>query len=264
MTPRRGATTLALVALAGLLAGGVVWARGTDATIKACVEPRTNYLKLGGSCGGQELTWNTAGPAGPQGPAGPAGPAGPKGDPAPRAGHASKAEVAARASGLKKLRLVGKPNLAEVSKVTSKLQVATGGVFALSAFHDEPVVIPSMLNLLSDPSKPWDTVVAHLDVPAGKYVVIAKARALNTNGENYTYDETAGVLCYLVAGADSDAGNATHWNMLALEVVHVFTKPGRIQLNCTRATAATVMELEAIKLTAIRVQALANAHVEAG
>ena len=52
--------------------------------------------------------------------------------------------------------------------------------------------------------------------------------------------------------------------MLALTVVHVFAKPGRIQLNCTRATAQTVMALSAIKITAIRVPKLENAYVASG
>jgi hypothetical protein len=158
------------------------------------------------------------------------------------------------------LKRAGKPNLAKVRK----LNAGRDDVLALSAFHDEPVVIPSVLNGLTDPSKPWETTVAHLDVPAGKYLVVAKARALNTNPGSYSFDETAGVLCYLVAGADSDAANATHWNMLALTVVHVFSKPGRIQVNCTRATAQTVMALSWIKLTAIRVPKLQNAYVAAG
>jgi hypothetical protein len=258
---------VSLVVLGTLVGGGIVWARGNASQITACVEPRTNYLKLGDSCGGQQLTWNTEGPAGPKGDAGPAGPKGdqgPKGDPATGPDRASKAEVAARTRPTKGLRRAGKPNLVALGKLKVPVNVVTQGVVALSTFHDEPVVIPSVLNALGDSSKPWETAVAHLDVPAGKYVIVAKARALNTNPNAYSVDDTAGVLCYLVAGVDSDAGNATHWNMLALTVVHSFSKPGRVQLNCTRATAQTVMELEAIKITAIRVNVLKNAYVAAG
>jgi Zn-dependent alcohol dehydrogenase len=145
----------------------------------------------------------------------------------------------------------------------AKLVPAADGVLALSAFHDEPVVIPTILNLLGNSKQPWETTVAHLDVPPGKYVVVAKARVLNPY-PNVNVELNPGVACYLVAGVDSDAGNATDWNMLALTVVHTFVGAGRIQLNCTRATVQTVMQLEAVKITAIRVDTLKNAHVAAG
>jgi hypothetical protein len=259
-----GLAALGLVAFGALAGGGIVWARGSAEPINACVEPRTGYLKLGGSCGGgQQLTWNVEGPAGPKGdpgPAGPAGPAGPKGDPAKGPTRASKAEVVARTKPLARLKHVtGQASAARLGK----LGVSTGGTLALSAWHDDPVVIPSILNKLGS-SSPWETTVAHLDVPAGKYVVVAKARAMNTSPNTYSVDETAGVLCFLAAGADSDAGGATHWNMLSLTVVHVFPKPGRIELNCTRATVQSVMALENVKITAIRVTTLANGYVAAG
>jgi Collagen triple helix repeat (20 copies) len=80
---------LCLVVFGALVGGGIVWAKG-QSQITACVEPRTNYLKYGSSCGGQELTWNTEGPQGPKGDPGPAGargpqgPAGPQGQPGAR------------------------------------------------------------------------------------------------------------------------------------------------------------------------------------
>lgn len=74
---------VALFALGGLFAGGVVWAQ-TPPQITACVERTTGYFKLGSGCG-QNLTWNTQGPQGPAGPVGPQGvpgPPGPAGAPA--------------------------------------------------------------------------------------------------------------------------------------------------------------------------------------
>ena len=136
--------------------------------------------------------------------------------------------MVARTAPLARLkRVTGRASAAKLGK----LGASASGTLALSAWHDEPVVIPSILNKLGNSSEPWETTVAHLDVPAGKYVVVAKARALNTNPGVYTVDETAGVLCFLAAGADSDVGGATHWNMLSLTVVHVFPKPGRIELE---------------------------------
>jgi hypothetical protein len=54
MTTRPPAA-LSLVVLGALVEGGIVWARGDASQITACVEPRTNYLKLGDSCCGQQL-----------------------------------------------------------------------------------------------------------------------------------------------------------------------------------------------------------------
>jgi hypothetical protein len=70
---------LCLVAFGALVGGGIIWAKGNQSQITACVEPRTNYLKLGSSCGGEQLTWNTEGPQGPKGDAGPAGARGAQG-----------------------------------------------------------------------------------------------------------------------------------------------------------------------------------------
>ena len=80
---KRVALSVALVALGALLAGGVVWAQ-TPSEITACVEPRTGYLRIGGSCaGGQTLAWNQQGPKGDAGAAGPKGDAGPRGEAGP-------------------------------------------------------------------------------------------------------------------------------------------------------------------------------------
>jgi Collagen triple helix repeat (20 copies) len=95
---KRVIVSAGLVALGALLAGGVVWAQ-TPQEISACVEPRTGYLKLGGSCaGGQTLVWNRQGPQGPKGdagsagPKGDAGPAGPQGEAGPRGAQGPKGD----------------------------------------------------------------------------------------------------------------------------------------------------------------------------
>jgi hypothetical protein len=59
----RIASSAALVGLGALVAGGVVWAQ-TPSEISVCVEARTGYLRIGGSCaGGHTLTWNRHGGA---------------------------------------------------------------------------------------------------------------------------------------------------------------------------------------------------------
>ena len=80
---------LCLVVFGALIGGGIVWARGNQSQISACVEPRTNYLKFGSSCGGQQLTWNTEGPQGPKGDARTGWAAGGKVRPVPRGNRAS-------------------------------------------------------------------------------------------------------------------------------------------------------------------------------
>lgn len=110
-----------LVVLGTLVGGGIVWAKVNQSQISACVEPRTNYLKFGSSCGGQQLAWNTEGP---QGPKGDSGPAGGKGEPGTR-GPAGPAGRAGR-TGPK-----GDPNVLKVR--------VTGG--------DQPVTLSGLLTM---------------------------------------------------------------------------------------------------------------------
>ena len=232
----------ALVAVGALSGGGLVWARGTAAEISACVEPRTGYLVYGRSCGGASIAWSQEGPVGPQGPAGPQGAAG-KGIEPP-----SAAEIQLRNHPPKGLKAVpGKPNLARLAKL--KPNLGSGGVWAFSSFHDEFVPLASV----KDGFTP--KLVSHLDVPAGKYVVVAKA-----DGHTETYNELGFVLCSLVAGVDSDTSSFDGDGNLTLTVVHGFAEPGRIALRCTGFGAA----LRYVKITAIRVDVLKNVYVEAG
>ena len=121
----------------------------------------------------------------------------------------------------------------------------------VSAGHDEPVVIPSILNqarqLVNHGRRRSRTSTS----PAGKYVVVAKARALNTNPGLYHHRrDRPAYSASSAAGADSGhRGRDPLEQLLAVRVVHVFPKPGRIELNCTRATVQSVMALENVKIT---------------
>jgi hypothetical protein len=230
-----------LVALSALAGGGLVWAQGSASDLSACVEPRTGYLVYGRACGGETLTWSR------QGPQGEAGPAGPKGDPgAGGSAPAPPVEIQVRTHPPKALHASpGKPNLAKLASGSD------GQVAAFSAFHDQDVALPEAKLFGSAPAG-----VAHLDVPAGRFVVVAKADVLPSSWA----DVEGFALCDLVAGADYDSSSGAPNTTLALTVVHAYAKPGRIALRCLGLETV----LQRIKITAIRVDALKNGYVAAG
>ena len=245
----------AAVATGALLGGGVVWARGSAGEISACVEPRTGYLVYGRSCGGQQVTWSTEGPKGDKGDPGPKGDPGAKGEPGPKGDSAktqlNDPEIRYRNGPSKGAQPVaGKPDLAKLGKL--KLG-PLDGVWAFSAFHDQAVNIVNYApNALVN-----KTVVAHLDVPAGKYVAIATAGVVGT----WLLDLAGGAYCELVAGGDFDSTGADIGGSLTATVVHAFAAPGRIELRCM--DFADVRPV-GIKITAIRVDHLTNTYVASG
>jgi hypothetical protein len=244
------AAAVTLVTAGVLAGGGAVWAQGSQ--INACVERATGYLKIGGSCAGTPLAWNTQGPQGPQGPAGPAGPAGTKGDkgdigeagPAGRPGRGlvvSKQDLAVRR--LVDANVGRKPHV-PLPKV-SALKLPDSGPAAFSVFHDEPRRVG--LNYYS--------VVARLDVPSGKYAAVAKLIVKHSN----TTGQGGAVACRLDsglgAGADFDYSLTSAWSTATLTVVHAFTSKGQFSLRCRGPQLARVSWL---KITAIRVAQLYN------
>jgi hypothetical protein len=67
------------------------------------------------------------------------------------------------------------------------------------------------------------------------------------------------VACQLRAGADTDDSRVEGFSgTLALQVVHRYTTPGLVQLECYAMLEA---KLSSIKLTAIRVAKLKNQQV---
>lgn len=100
--------------------------------------------------------------------------------------------------------------------------------------------------------------VAKLNIPAaGSYVAFAKAWVENTDAAG-----TRLVICHLTAGNDLDsvgaglgkAGSASI-QTIALNVVHVFTKPGTVNLECG---SSFPVEVAGAKVTALRVGELTN------
>ena len=103
--------------------------------------------------------------------------------------------------------------------------------------------------------------VAHLDLPAGSYVIVAKLYA-GVPVAQQGFLET--VRCDLVAGTDFDRAFYDHdartaFGVLSLNVVHQFASAGSVSLNCGHAFVNGSTTLNFIKITAIRVASLSNA-----
>ena len=248
------AGALALAAAAG---GVALAAPGDGATIAACtnnLRESIRFVDEGVACATGEtlITWNK------QGPAGPPGERGPKGVGFERAPAVEAALKRANRSFSKRPKTPKK-------RVIAKLKAADPEVGeARAAYRDGPVALPSTLAAafgLTQPKEP--PIVASLPLPAGRWVVNAKANAsldynpqLAVAAAGDTHDV---VGCQLRAGVDSDVASVEGFSgTLALQVVHRYTAPGLVQLECYGLLQP---KLSAIKLTAIRVAKLKNQPV---
>lgn len=106
------------------------------------------------------------------------------------------------------------------------------------------------------------TVVANLSVPAGSYVIVAKATAFEGDAANVIEG-----TCTLAAGTDTDVitfgldTSSTVFDNLPITstVVHTFATPGTITWTCEKAGgAAAGFSVASRKLTAIQVASLSN------
>lgn len=79
MTRKLGPIGMAMLAAAGVVAGGLTAAPAQAKTVKACVNKKTGEIRIGKKCkeGWKKVTWSTKGATGPQGATGPTGAAGP-------------------------------------------------------------------------------------------------------------------------------------------------------------------------------------------
>jgi hypothetical protein len=139
----------------------------------------------------------------------------------------------------------------EANKAVAADNAAAEGIFA--SFQDGPVDIPN-----------GGGTIASLNVPAGKYAVFAKAWVQD---QDDGFD--VGTFCQLNAGASIDqtyveADNPTDnpgpsRGTAALELVHEFTAPGTITLDCDDFLGGSgVDEARFIKIIAIRSPSLSN------
>jgi hypothetical protein len=239
-------------------AGGVAAAApGDGATIAACtnnLRESIRFVDEGVSCAAGEtlLTWNKQGPAGPPGERGPAGVA------FERSPAADAALKRAKRSFAKRPKKLPRKRIAQLNAADPEPGEAR------AAYRDGPVALPSTLAaFLGITQAETPPVVASLPLPAGRWVVNAKAQAsLDYDPKQAivaagaTYDVAA---CRLRAGADTDdAGVEGFSGVLALQVVHRYKSPGLVQLECYGMLEP---KLSAIKLTAIRVAKLKNQPV---
>jgi hypothetical protein len=257
MTQRTRAWIVAALALAAAAGGVAVAAPGDGATIFACtnnLRESIRFVDEGVACAAGEtlLTWSK------QGPAGPPGERGAPGVTFERSPTVDAAVSRAERSFAKKPRKLPK-------KVFAQLKAADAEVGeARAAYRDGPVPLPSELAEFLGATKPQPPpVVASLPLPAGRWVIQAKALAildynvhLAVAAAGDTYDT---VSCQLRAGVDSDVSGVSGFSgTLALQVVHGYTTPGLVQLECFGILVAKVRD---IKITAIRVAKLKNQPV---
>jgi hypothetical protein len=245
---------VAAVALAAG-AGGVAVAQSGGSTIFACsnnLRESIRFVGEGVACAAGEtlVTW------GQQGPAGPPGEPGRVTFDQPPAVDATLAR--ANRSFAVRAKKLPKKRIAQLKAADSEPGEAR------AAYRDGPVALPSslaaFLGLTQGQPPP---VVASLPLPAGRWVVSAKANAsLDYNPQmavaaaGDTFDV---VGCQLRAGVDTDVSGVEGFSgALAMQVVHRYTTPGLVQLECWGLLQPT---LHAIKLTAIRVSKFTNQAV---
>lgn len=242
------------VALAAAAGGVAVAAPGDGATIAACtnnLRESIRFVDEGVACAAGEtlLTWNRQGPPGERGPQGVAFERTPAVDAALTRAH----------------RSFSKRPKKPPKRIVAQLKAADPEPGeARAVYRDGPVPLPSALaTFLGVTQAQPPPVVASLPLPAGRWVVDAKAQAsLDYDvhqavvAAGATYDV---VSCQLRAGADSDVSVIEGFSgILALQVVHRYTAPGLVQLECHGLLDPT---LSAIKLTAVRVAKLKNQAV---
>jgi hypothetical protein len=246
-----------VVALAAAAGGVAIAAPGDGATIAACtnnLRESIRFVDEGVACAAGEtlLTWNKQGPAGPPGERGPAGVT------FERSPAVDTALKRADRSFAKRPKKLPKKRIAQLQAADPEPGEAR------AAYRDGPVALPSALAAflgIAQPKAP--PVVASLPLPAGRWVVNAKAQATldydpkqAVVAAGATYDV---VGCRLRAGADTDESRVEGFSgTLALQVVHRYTSPGLVQLECY---AMLDPKLTGIKLTAIRVTKLKNQQV---
>ena len=259
------ASATAAAALGVLAATAVVAAQSPadGGTIAACtnnLRESIRFVDEGVACADNEtlLAWSREGPAGPAGPPGERGPQGATGVTLERSPAVDAALTRADGSFAERPKKPAKRIIAQLKAADPQLGEAR------AAFRDGPVALPSKLAEFLGVTQPQPPpVVASLPLPAGRWVVQAKAQAsLDYDvhqavvAAGATYDV---VSCQLRAGADSDVSVVEGFSgTLALQVVHRFSAPGLVQLECYGLLDP---KMSAIKLTATRVAKLKNQPV---
>jgi hypothetical protein len=241
------AMVVALFALTVGAAGGAAAAAGDGGEIQGCVS-RDGTIKLitagNPACEAVQtpISWNQQGP---------------KGDP----GAAAGSSEAAQAIDLFQAKdppkaFVRKPSGLGAKLVHKLSSPGAASTDAYATFRDGPFEVNDLFEFTGGPDFAQTippTVVAKLALPAGRWVIAAKALG-SAKGPNQLFPDAAGMLaCELVAGADYDVSGAQGAAMFST-VVHRFTKPGAVELRCNGFQTLASW----VKITAIRVASLTN------
>jgi hypothetical protein len=126
---------------------------------------------------------------------------------------------------------------------------------AYSTFRDGPVDVNNFIEFAGGGIQGLPpTTVAKLALPAGKWVIVAKANGIDSQEIGGLEDIVGTLGCALVAGADYDVSRSGWASTLASTVVHRFPKPGAVELRCQGFYTAASW----IKITAVRVASLKN------
>lgn len=238
MPPRRPSPSLlvALVALVIAIGGVAVAAPGGGGSIQGCYDARgqLRVVDTGAACAAGEtpLNWNQQGRDGPAGPAGERGPAGAPGTTAALGGPdtADQAVVKTAAKPIAKPKKKIKLKIAPTGEPTNAFAAKRQGFgFAQTGSFD-----------------PHPTV-ARLDVPAGRYFVLAKGLAY---GEEPLLQIGGG--CVLDAGGPYDAMSLRPGETMVLTLLASFAKPSGIELRCARRSAR-LLGLSGVTISAINV-----------
>jgi hypothetical protein len=259
---RRFVPALAAAGAAGAVAVGAVAVASipdAEGVIHSCYNNDTGALRVidppatrGCNNAETELSFNQKGPAGPAGPAGAAGPAGPEGSTRSRAPKLPGADT--KAFGAPTRALSGSAKR-RVARKFSQPASDSGGAF--STWRDAAIAVPDEGDI--NPLDTSSVTLGALEVPAGRYVAVAKATL---------FRRADLIRCRLQAGADYDTsfqGGETAWEGMTLTVVHRFTQPGRVELRCYQSGAHPTLQgfpknstLYHVKITAMQFGDLSN------
>jgi hypothetical protein len=232
------ALVVAVIALVVAAAGGAVAAiPDPDGTIHTCL--RAGNLRVIDAAvaecqaGETPLAFNQRGQPGPAGPAGP---------PGPDELAAGQADLEAAASGPPARVAVKKPKLTPRQALELKPEKR---LEAFSVYRDDKTLAP-----------PAGATVASMTLPAGRWVISAKAMVL-----------AGPARCILQAGADFDEVFVLLADAVSLMVVHRFKDPGQVILRC-KGRKTQILHINPltvagttvnrVKITAVEVDKLTN------
>jgi hypothetical protein len=222
-----------LLALVLAVAGGATLAIGqSGGTVNACYNSTTGDVRVITAAAPRECQPSETAlqlGSGPQGPAGPPGPS----------GNDETAADEAAAGALPQVLMKKSKPLSPKQRALLKQDKQDQ---AISVYNDNGWSFPG--------KNPPGTgrVVASLQLPAGRWVIVTKATVWELSGH---------LNCVLRAGGDYDQMTAWESGMIAGTVVHRFTEPARALLRCVEGDSG-YLGISDVKLTAIEVGKLTN------